>query len=294
MEAALLPLGLRRRHYAALCVIAEEGPLTQQELSLRIPIDRVAMVSVMDDLEASGLAERRKDPSDRRVWRLVLDTQRPAVARAGLRRDRGGGGRGVRGAVSVGPGAARSLCAPVVWLGWRSVMTGASVPPQIWFDDMAAGMSLPGLVKGPMTTMHIMRWSAAMENWHRIHFDQPFARDVDGLPDVLVNGSWKQHVLVQLMKDFTGHQGWLWRIRSVQFRDMDPAGNTIIAGGTVEECAAHDGLGYARCTLHLTNQLDKMTTQGAAIGGCWPLRGGRQVALSVYSAGSVPRGLVAV
>ena len=72
VEAALLPLGLRRRHYAALCVIAEEGPLTQQELSLRIPIDRVAMVSVMDDLEAAGLAERRKDPSDRRVWRLVL------------------------------------------------------------------------------------------------------------------------------------------------------------------------------------------------------------------------------
>ena len=154
-------------------------------------------------------------------------------------------------------------------------MTGAAIPPQTWFDDIATGMALPRLVKGPMTTMHIMRWSAAMENWHRIHFDQPFAREVDGLPDVLVNGSWKQHVLVQLMKDFTGHKGWLWRIR-FQFRDMDSAGNTIIAGGTVEECTEHDGLGYARCTLHLANQVDKVTTQGAAV-GVLPLRGGRQV-----------------
>ena len=84
VEAALLPLGLRRRHYAALSVIAEEGPLTQQELSLRIPIDRVAMVSVMDDLEAAGLAERRKDPSDRRVWRLVLTPKGHQVREQGF------------------------------------------------------------------------------------------------------------------------------------------------------------------------------------------------------------------
>lgn len=143
------------------------------------------------------------------------------------------------------------------------------------FENLAAGTPLPQLVKGPMTTMHIMRWSAATENWHRIHFDRLFARDIDGLPDVLVNGSWKQHVLVQLMKDFVGLDGWLWRIR-FEFRDLDPAGNTIIAGGTVEETAAHDGLGYVRCALFLTNQLETVTTRGTAI-GVLPLHGGRPV-----------------
>jgi acyl dehydratase len=146
---------------------------------------------------------------------------------------------------------------------------------QRYFEDLEVGAELPRLTKGPMTTMHIMRWSAAMENWHRIHFDRRFARGVDGLPDVLVNGSWKQQVLCQLVKDFAGRHGWMWRIR-FQFRDMDPAGNTIIAGGSVEELAEHDGLGYVRCSIFLANQLDKTTTHGAAI-AVLPKRGGRAV-----------------
>jgi hydroxyacyl-ACP dehydratase HTD2-like protein with hotdog domain len=77
----------------------------------------------------------------------------------------------------------------------------------MYFEDIAVGDSLAPVVKGPMTTAHIMRWSAAMENWHRIHYDWRFATQHDGLPDVLVNGSWKQHVLVQLLKDGLGNNG---------------------------------------------------------------------------------------
>jgi acyl dehydratase len=161
----------------------------------------------------------------------------------------------------------------------RPLDTGEKAGPdsrgQVYFDDVSVGIELPRLVKGPMTTLHVMRWSAATENWHRIHYDLPFAREVDGLPNVLVNGSWKQHVCCQLMKDWTGHEGWVWRIR-FEFRDMDPVGNTIIGGGKVEEIAEHDGLGYARCSIYLTNQLDKVTTIGAAI-GVLPKRGGRPV-----------------
>jgi acyl dehydratase len=146
---------------------------------------------------------------------------------------------------------------------------------QTCFEDLQVGTELPRLVKGPVTTLHIMRWSAAMENWHRIHYDQRFAREVDGLPDVLVNGSWKQQVLCQFVKDFAGRAGWMWRIR-FEFRDMDPAGNTIIAGGRVEELAELDGLGYVRLSIFLTNQLDRMTTRGAAI-AVLPKRDGPRV-----------------
>ena len=154
----------------------------------------------------------------------------------------------------------------------------AAVPPvrpQSYFEDLEVGAEMPRLVKGPMTNLHIMRWSAAMENWHRIHYDQQFAREVDGLPDVLVNGSWKQQMLCQLVKDFAGRDGWLWRIR-FEFRDMDPAGNTIIAGGLIEELAEQDSLGYARLSIFLSNQLDRITTRGAAI-AVLPKRGGRAV-----------------
>ena len=59
------------------------------------------------------------------------------------------------------------------------------------FDDIEIGQDIPTVEKGPMTTAHIMRWSAAMENWHRIHYDWKYATQHDGLPDVMVNGSWR-------------------------------------------------------------------------------------------------------
>ena len=64
------------------------------------------------------------------------------------------------------------------------------------FEDVAVGDELPALVRGPLTSTHVMRWSAAIENWHRIHYDQPFAVGHDGLPGLLINGSFKQHLLV--------------------------------------------------------------------------------------------------
>ena len=39
-----------------------------------------------------------------------------------------------------------------------------------YFEDVAVGLELPGLEKGPLTTAHLMRWSAAMENWHKINY----------------------------------------------------------------------------------------------------------------------------
>ena len=62
-------------------------------------------------------------------------------------------------------------------------------------------------MKGPITAAHLVRWAAAMENWHRIHFDWRYATAHDGLPDVVVNGSWKQHVLMQLVTDWVGEAG---------------------------------------------------------------------------------------
>jgi len=150
-----------------------------------------------------------------------------------------------------------------------------SARPQPFFDDINVGSDLPRQAKGPIGTPHIMRWSAAMENWHRIHYDQQFACEVDGLPNVLVNGSWKQQVLCHYVKDLAGRQGWMWRIR-FEFRDMDVPGNTIIAGGKVEQAIEHAGLGYVHCSLFLTNQHDKITTKGATI-IVLPKRGGAAV-----------------
>ena len=72
---------------------------------------------------------------------------------------------------------------------------------QLYYDDVEEGQELDTYEIGPMTTTHAFRWSAAIENWHRIHYDQEFAVYHDGLPNVLIHGSWKQSVMPQYLKD---------------------------------------------------------------------------------------------
>jgi len=133
------------------------------------------------------------------------------------------------------------------------------------FEDFAVGMAIGPVAKGQITTAHIMRWSASVENWHRIHYDQRFATAHDGLPDVLINGSWKQHVLVQLMKDALGPDGWLWKIR-FRYQRMDVAGDSITALGEAIATQEVDRLGFVTCRIRLENQRGEISTSGAALG----------------------------
>lgn len=133
------------------------------------------------------------------------------------------------------------------------------------FEDVAVGDELPSLVRGPLSTSHVMRWSAAIENWHRIHYDQPFAVEHDGLPGLLVNGSFKQHLLVGLMRAWLEPAGWLARIQ-MSFRGMDLVGDTLTAWGRVTETDTRDGLGLVVCQIGIRNQRGEQGTTGAATG----------------------------
>ncbi|QLA15425.1 MarR family winged helix-turn-helix transcriptional regulator [Desulfolutivibrio sulfoxidireducens] len=54
-----------------LCLWRQEG-LTQTELADRTVKDRTTITRILDLLEKKGLAERRKDPMDRRSFRVHL------------------------------------------------------------------------------------------------------------------------------------------------------------------------------------------------------------------------------
>jgi acyl dehydratase len=143
------------------------------------------------------------------------------------------------------------------------------------FDDVGIGDCIGTIDKGVMTTAHIMRWSAAVENFHRIHYDHRFATAHDKLPDVLINGSWKQHVLVQLVKDSLGPEGWLWKIR-FRYKKMDVAGDAISGRADVVAKEIVDGLGFVTLRVVLTDQNGQVSTAGYAI-GVLPVRGGPRV-----------------
>lgn len=143
------------------------------------------------------------------------------------------------------------------------------------FEDVEVGLELPTLVRGPMTPVHLMRWSATIENWHRIHYDQKFAVEHDKLPGLLINGSWKQHFLVQMMRQWLGEDGWLART-GFQFRKMNVAGETLTAWGRVTATGERHGFGFVTCEIGIANQDGEQSTPGTAV-GVLPLRGGRPV-----------------
>jgi DNA-binding MarR family transcriptional regulator len=67
----LAKIGLTARQAGILTLITESGPMTQRALGTTLRIDRTTMVALVDDLEARGLAERRRHPRDRRAFLIT-------------------------------------------------------------------------------------------------------------------------------------------------------------------------------------------------------------------------------
>lgn len=142
----------------------------------------------------------------------------------------------------------------------------------LFFENVALGQELLALAKGPLTSMHLMRWSAAMENWHRIHYDRDFAVGHDKLPGLLVNGSFKQQFVLQLLKDWAGPQGWVWKV-GFQFRAMNQVGETLRVWARVSGKRETPDYGLVDLALGITNEHSTESTPGTAVIAL-PLRNG--------------------
>jgi DNA-binding MarR family transcriptional regulator len=80
----LEPLGLRPAHAGILRVIWQADGLSQQALGEKLGMFPSRLVAVLDELEKSGLVERRDSPADRRSYALYLTgAGREALERIG-------------------------------------------------------------------------------------------------------------------------------------------------------------------------------------------------------------------
>ena len=66
------PLGVTRAQWRALAWLGRVPGLRQVELADHLDIEPITLCRIVDRLEESGLVERRRDPGDRRAWRLHL------------------------------------------------------------------------------------------------------------------------------------------------------------------------------------------------------------------------------
>ena len=145
----------------------------------------------------------------------------------------------------------------------------------IYYEDVSVGLEIPKLDKGPLTTAHLMRWSAAMENWHKVHYDKPFAIEHDKLPALLINGSLKQQFVMQLLTDWAGPDGWVWKA-SFQFRAMNVVDETLRIWGRATAKRDVPGFGLVDIELGIVNDEGKESTPGTATVAL-PYRGGKPV-----------------
>jgi DNA-binding MarR family transcriptional regulator len=65
-SAALAPIGLSPREWAALTCLDEQHGRSQREVADLLGVDRTTMVALVDQLQTKGLVKRHPQPDDRR------------------------------------------------------------------------------------------------------------------------------------------------------------------------------------------------------------------------------------
>ena len=128
--------------------------------------------------------------------------------------------------------------------------------------ELHVGLRLPPLQKGPLMSSHIVRWSAAMQNWEKIHYDQQYAREVADLPGTLVNGSFKQHFLAQFLSVAFDARGWVFRI-DYRFTGMDLVGQTLEVRGRIADIGHTNAFRVIAVDFEIWNlEQETATTRG--------------------------------
>jgi DNA-binding MarR family transcriptional regulator len=81
IRKAMADTGLTPRHREVLVELAERGATSQQALLETLSVDPSVLVGILNDLERQGLAERRRDPADRRRHIVEMSVDGCAVLR---------------------------------------------------------------------------------------------------------------------------------------------------------------------------------------------------------------------
>lgn len=95
----------------------------------------------------------------------------------------------------------------------------------------AVGVSLPERQHTP-DNVQLMLYNAVLWNGHRIHFDLPYATEVEGYPGLVLAGPMLGDWLHQVVDEWLGDKGV---ITSVNYsnRGASYVGDTLTAGATI-------------------------------------------------------------
>lgn len=109
-------------------------------------------------------------------------------------------------------------------------------------------------------TVSLFRFSAITFNPHRIHYDAPYAKGVEGYPDLVVHGPYSQHCLIDFVRDMNPGR----TIASFDMRARAPlfaSAPFTLVGGPVEGGVGESG---AACTVYAVTPDGTIAMQATA------------------------------
>lgn len=107
-----------------------------------------------------------------------------------------------------------------------------------------------------------MLYNAVLWNGHRIHFDEPYAREVEGYPGLVIAGPLLGDWLNQCVEEWLGDEG---RLVSIEYsnRIATYVGETLYSGGKV--LAVRPDVGEVDIEVFIKNEAGEVVTPGVAL-----------------------------
>ncbi len=127
-------------------------------------------------------------------------------------------------------------------------------------ESIKAGDLLPEREFKP-DTVQLFLYNAALWNAHRIHYDYPYATEVEGYPGVVIAGPQMGDWLTQCVIEWLGDDG---RLATIEYsnRKASYIGETLRTGGKVVSVEAK--MGTAKLEVYIKNEADEVVTPGTA------------------------------
>jgi acyl dehydratase len=166
--------------------------------------------------------------------------------------------------------------------------------PRYW-EDVEVGEELPTVVRGPLRLSDLIIWhmgwgmqltppGAFGESYkvrkkvpgmftpnelnipdtvQRLHWEEAWANKL-GIPKCYDYGGLRETLLVNLITNWMGDDGWLWKL-SCQHRRFVYLGDTYWVKGVVKDKRVENGRHEVHLDIHVENQWGTVTTPGSAV-----------------------------
>jgi len=130
------------------------------------------------------------------------------------------------------------------------------------FEDLKVGDEVLRLVKGDITRQSLVEWCAAENDYFPAHYDDDVARRI-GLPEPVIQGTYKYALLGQMLTRWLGGTGVLRRVKA-EYRGWNVPGETIVCRGRVAALRRQDTTGLVELEVWVENAKGERSAFGVA------------------------------